>query len=229
MQATEILRDVPLFRNLSDETTSQLESRITMRRLEEGETYISAGQAPRTVAVVLTGQLKLYRVNRAGKEQVFAFLKPGDVFGLSVLTDPQTTMSMSGIARAHTDIAELDASVLREAIKREPQFALALLSEQGRRLRRMTDLADQLSLKDAHNRLARWLDLWISQVQPEAGEGDYMIVLPFTQSEIAAQIGTVREVVSRGFSRMEKEGMLRASGKRVTIVSRRRLRQLADA
>jgi DNA-binding transcriptional regulator YhcF (GntR family) len=55
-----------------------------------------------------------------------------------------------------------------------------------------------------------------------------MIVLPYTQSEIAAQIGTVREVVSRGFSRMEKDGILRASGKRVTLLSRKRLQQMAE-
>jgi CRP/FNR family transcriptional regulator len=228
MQATELLRDVPLFRNLSDDVTGQLENRATIKRLEEGETYFQAGQAPRNVSVVLTGQVKLYRVNRAGKEQVFAYLKPGDVFGLSVLTDPSAALPMSAVARAHSEVAELDVNIMRDALKREPQFMLAVLGEQSRRLRKMTDLADQLSLKDAHNRLARWLDHHINQTQPEAGEGDFMIVLPYTQSEIAAQIGTVREVVSRGFSRMEKEGMLRASGKRVTVLSRRKLRAMAE-
>jgi CRP/FNR family transcriptional regulator len=137
-------------------------------------------------------------------------------------------MTMGAVARASSEIAELDLNVLRDVLKREPAFALAALTEQTRRLRQMTELVDQLSLKDAHNRLARWLDHWISSNQPDAGENEFMVVLPYTQSEIAAQIGTVREVVSRGFSRMEKDGILRASGKRVTIQSRKRLRQMAD-
>ncbi|MBE7490311.1 MAG: Crp/Fnr family transcriptional regulator [Planctomycetes bacterium] len=228
MHATELLRDVPLFKNLSDETTNQLEARLQVKRVEEGESLLSAGAVPRTCWVVLSGQVKLYRVNRAGKEQVFAYLKPGEVFGLSVLTDPQTPVTMGAVARTATEIAEIDAGMLRDLLKREPAFALAVLAEQNRRLRQMTELVDQLSLKDAHNRLARWLDHWISQNQPSAGEGELMVVLPYTQSEIAAQIGTVREVVSRGFSRMEKDGILRASGKRVTLMSRKRLRQMAD-
>lgn len=228
MHATELLRDVPLFKNLSDDVVNQLESRVVVKRVEEGESLLAAGTVPRTCWVVLSGQVKLYRVNRAGKEQVFAYLKPGEVFGLSVLTDPNGTMPMGAVARASSEIAEIDLNLLRDVLKREPAFALSVLSEQTRRLRQMTDLVDQLSLKDAHNRLARWLDHWISANQPDAGEGELMVVLPYTQSEIAAQIGTVREVVSRGFSRMEKDGILRASGKRVTLMSRKRLRQMAD-
>jgi CRP/FNR family transcriptional regulator len=112
---------------------------------------------------------------------------------------------------------------------REPALAVAILTEQGKRYSSMLDLVDQLSLKDAHNRLASWLDTWVTENHPDAGDNELMLVLPYTQSEIAAQIGTVREVVSRGFSRMEKEGILKASGKRVTLLSRKRLRQMAEA
>ena len=80
----------------------------------------------------------------------------------------------------------------------------------------------------AHNRLALWLENWLAKNHPDAGDKDVLIVLPYTQSEVAAQIGTVREVVSRGFSRMEKEGILKASGKRVTVLSRAKLREMAN-
>lgn len=228
MQATEMLRNVPIFRSLSDDVLNQLESRAHAKRIEEGEAWLTSGQAPRTCCVVLSGQMKLYRINRAGKEQVFAYLKPGDVFGLTALTDPQAASTVGAVARVPSEIAEVDMNALRDLLKREPSFLMAVLAEQSRRLRQMTDLVDQLSLKDAHNRLAKWLDRWISSAHPTAGEGELMVVLPYTQSEIAAQIGTVREVVSRGFSRMEKEGILRASGKRITLHSRKRLRVMGE-
>lgn len=228
MHAMELLKDVPVFKSLPDDVLNTLETKIQVKRLEDGEVWQASGQAPRSCGIILSGQLKLCRVNRAGKEQVFAFLKAGEVYGLTVLTEPAMTYPMGAVARGTTEIAELDTAMLRDLLKREPGFTLSVLAEVSRRLRQMTDLVDQLSLKDAHNRLARWLDHWISQNQPEVGESEFMVVLPFTQSEIAAQIGTVREVVSRGFSRMEKEGILRASGKRVTVQSRKRLRQMAD-
>jgi CRP/FNR family transcriptional regulator len=118
---------------------------------------------------------------------------------------------------------------MREVMRSEPQLALAVLAEQSRRYSAMTDLVDQLSLSDAHNRLARWLDQWISENHTDADDNEFLVVLPYTQSEIAAQIGTVREVVSRGFSRMEKDGVLKASGKRVTVLSRSGLRRMADS
>lgn len=229
MHATEMIKEIHLFKGLSEDVLNRLESRARVRRLEEGETYLSAGQPPRAFCVVLNGQLKFYRVNKAGKEQVFGYAGPHDVFGLTSLTNPYRAMPVSCIARTATEIAEIDLPSIRELMHREPALAVAILTEQGKRYSSMLDLVDQLSLKDAHNRLASWLDTWVTENHPDAGDNELMLVLPYTQSEIAAQIGTVREVVSRGFSRMEKEGILKASGKRVTLLSRKRLRQMAES
>lgn len=229
MHATEMLRDIPLFKGLSETTLNELEARTSIKRFEDGEVYLNAGQAPKAFCVVLTGQFKFYRVNKAGKEQVFGYAKPNDVFGLTSLTDPYRQFPVNCIAKSNTEVAEIDLPSIREIMHREPQLAVAILREQSKRYSDMLDLVDQLSLKDAHNRLAKWLDSWISENHPDAGDNEILVVLPYTQSEIAAQIGTVREVVSRGFSRMEKDGILRASGKRVTILSRKRLRQMADS
>ncbi len=228
MHATEMLRDIPLFKGLSEETLGQLESATNLKRLDDGEVYITAGQPTRSFCVVLSGQLKFYRVNRAGKEQIFGYGRPGDVFGLTSLTDPYKPAAVNCMARMTTELLEIELPVMRDAMQRDPALAVAILREQSRRYSVMLDLVDQLSLKDAHNRLARWLDSWIDDNHPDAGDHELLVVLPYTQSEIAAQIGTVREVVSRGFSRMEKDQILRASGKRVTLLSRKRLRQMAD-
>lgn len=229
MHTTDTLKDIPIFKGLPEETLNQLEARTSIKRLEDGEVYMNAGQPPKAFCVVLSGQLKFYRVNKAGKEQVFGYAKPHEAFGLSSLTDPYKTVAVNCISRASTEIAEIDLAAIREIMHREPKLAVAILKEQTKRFSNMLDLVDQLSLKDAHNRLANWLDGWIADNHPDAGDAELLVVLPYTQSEIAAQIGTVREVVSRGFSRMEKEGILRASGKRVTILNRKRLRQMAES
>lgn len=228
MHATSTLRDIPLFRGISDETLGQLENATRVKRLEDGEVYLNAGQSPRAFCVVVSGQLKFYRINRAGKEQVFGYARTGDVFGLTALTDPYRPASVNCLARVTTEIVEIDLPTMRNALQNDAALALAVLNEQSKRYSVMLDMVDQLSLKDAHNRLARWLDTWIEANHPDAGDQELQVVLPYTQSEIAAQIGTVREVVSRGFSRMEKEGILRASGKRITLISRKRLRQMGD-
>jgi CRP-like cAMP-binding protein len=227
MQGTaDMIRQIPHFKGLPEQTLNRLEGATRARNLAEGEIYTAAGKVHKAFCVVLAGQLKFYRVNRAGKEQVFGFAGPNDVFGLTSLTDPYRPTVVACMARIASEILEIDLRVVREEMHRDPALAVAILKEQSRRYSSMLDLVDQLALHDAHNRLARWLDRWIEDNHPEAADHDTLIVLPYTQAEIAAQIGTMREVVSRGFSRMEKDGIIRSAGKRVRILSRERLRHM---
>jgi CRP-like cAMP-binding protein len=228
MQTTELLRDIPLFKGLSEESLNRLEAASTLRRLEKHEMLLAAGQPPQAFSVVLTGQIKFFRINRAGKEQVFGYASPGSIFGLTSLTDPYRPVPVNSMARMVSEIIEIELPVMRDVLHREPSLAIAVLKEQSRRYSSMLELADQLSLMDAHNRLAHWLDQWVSDNYPDAGDQEMLVVLPYTQSEIAAQIGTVREVVSRGFSRMEAEGYIRSSGKRITLLDRKGLRKMAE-
>jgi CRP/FNR family transcriptional regulator, dissimilatory nitrate respiration regulator len=229
MHSTESLGEMRLFKGLPERLVSYLENHSTFRRIEEGEFLFKAGDVPRSFVVVVAGQLKFSRTNKAGKEQVFGYAQSGDVCGLSALTDPYRPCATDAIARASSEVIEIELSVLRDKLHSENALAMAVLNEMTRQLNGMVNLVDQLSLKDAHNRLALWLENWLAKNHPDAGDKDVLIVLPYTQSEVAAQIGTVREVVSRGFSRMEKEGILKASGKRVTILSRSKLREMANA
>lgn len=228
MRSTDSLHEIPLFKGLSDKVISRLESHSSARRIEEGDTYFRAGELPRHFSIVLSGQLKLYRVNKAGKEQVFSYAQPNDAVGFLSLTDPHRPWPADCVARATTEVVEIELGALREAMRSDAALAQALMSEMSRHLVRMVQLVDQLSLKDAHNRLAHWLENWVVRNYPDSGDKELLLVLPYTQSEIAAQIGTVREVVSRGFSKMEKDGILKTSGKRVTILSRSRLREMAN-
>ena len=79
----------------------------------------------------------------------------------------------------------------------------------------MVSLVEEISLKDVRARLAGLL-------LEMAGEGE-TIELSLTHQEIAARIGTVREIVSRTLGRMIQDGVLRQQGRTVTIVDRERL------
>ena len=90
-----------------------------------------------------------------------------------------------------------------------------MISSLSQRLRHMVALVEEISLKAVRQRLAGLL-------LELAGESD-TISLPWNNQEIAARIGTVREIVSRTFSRMAHEGVLRLDGREVTILDRDRL------
>ncbi|MHC4839753.1 MAG: Crp/Fnr family transcriptional regulator, partial [Planctomycetota bacterium] len=114
MHTTQVLRDIPLFRGLSEESLQRLEANTTVRSIEEGEVYLTAGQPPRGFQVVLSGLLKMYRINRAGKEQIFGYARPNDVFGIVFISDPYRMMPTNCVARMSSEVIEVDLATMRE-------------------------------------------------------------------------------------------------------------------
>ena len=141
MHATEMLKDIPLFKGLPEETLNELEARTTVKRFEDGEVYLNAGQAPKAFCVVLSGEFKFYRVNKAGKEQVFGYAQVPMMCSVSpALTDPYKSVPGETAWRERSTSKSLEDRPCRQSVRvmhREPQLAVAIL--QASRARRYSD------------------------------------------------------------------------------------------
>jgi CRP/FNR family transcriptional regulator, dissimilatory nitrate respiration regulator len=91
----------------------------------------------------------------------------------------------------------------------------------ARRVRTFAALVEDLSLRDVTQRTARCL------LRESDRAGATSFVLPDTQDVLAAQIGTVREQVSRALSQFRRDGVIELRGRRLRIVDPRRLKTLA--
>src|SRR5262245_21984501 len=120
MHSTESLGETRLFKGLPERLVSFLENHSTYRRLEEGEFFFNAGDAPQPFVVVTYGQLTLSRTTRSGNEQLFGYAQAGDVCGLIALTDPYRPWSTDCVARAASEVIEVELGVLRDKIHAEP-------------------------------------------------------------------------------------------------------------
>ncbi|MCK6440458.1 MAG: Crp/Fnr family transcriptional regulator [Planctomycetes bacterium] len=219
---------IKLFSGISPESTDLLAEGAKHVPFQMGQTVVAAGQKYPGLICVLSGQLKYARANRSGKEQVFEIADQGDTLGYEgIASNHAIDHDVAG--RKNGEYLLVHYSNVRKAMERDPVLALNVVREAGASLTRMRKLADALSLKDANERLAAWLVTWIESSRKETPDEPFQAVLPFTQSEIAAQVGTVREVISRGFTRMEREGLLTVSGKRIRILSLDGLRKYSSA
>jgi len=226
MEMEPTLREFEVFATMAPATMRELVTGATKVAFEAGDTIVSPGEEFPGLVVVLSGQVRVFRYNRAGKEQIFQMAEPGAILGFAGINDRNISpVTLHG--RKAGDLLVIPFANVREAIRNDGEFALVLFDILDRRAETLRRMVDEFSLKDAHGRLATWLQRWIERHHPNQ-QGQFHMVLPFTQSEIAAQIGTVREVISRGFARMEKEGILTASGKRLKILAQSRLREMAD-
>ena len=95
--------------------------------------------------------------------------------------------------------------------RRNPDVAICLLAEIGAHLRRTSAFIDLVTATSVYQRVARVL----LDLMEDAGTAEF--ILPCSQTELAARLGTARELIYRNLKLLESKGVLRFSGKRVVI------------
>lgn len=213
----EVLVRCPLFAELADEDIAALAAIAARRRFAAGETLFLAGDAPEGLHVVVAGRVKVFVLSPAsGRELVLTTERPYlAVAELPSLDGGPYPANAEAVEPAETLFLEQGA--LERLLGEQPRVALHLLRTLGRRLRRLVGIIEQLSFQEVVQRLARYL--------LERGE------VPFdleTNASIAAQLGTVPELISRNLGRLHQSDLLELEGRRVVRLERAGLAALAE-
>lgn len=207
----EFLRKLPFFSELDADELTEVAARVHERAFRRGEVILLEGETPQAVYFVARGQVRIYRLSPEGREQVLKRLGPGEAFNLVPVLDGRPNPSS---AMAWTDVTAyaIERDHFLRMVRQHPALAGAALAESAARLRHMTALVEDLSLRTVGARLAKLL-LNQAAKEPE-------IPRRMTQQEMAAQLGTVREVVGRALAELEREGLIRLERHRIVIVDR---------
>ncbi|MBK9941258.1 MAG: Crp/Fnr family transcriptional regulator [Kouleothrix sp.] len=180
------------------------------------------GEPATIMYLVGSGQVKIARIGMNGREQVLNIIGPGGHFNTIPMFDGGVCPAN---AEALTDVVllMLPRAALLAVVESQPALALALLKEFTGRLRHMVDLVDRLALHTVHGRLAGLL-------LEQAGAAEHGVAQPaLTQAEMAARLGTVREMVGRTLKTFEVLGLLRLERGVITIIDREGLAAQAEA
>jgi CRP/FNR family transcriptional regulator len=211
---SELVASVEIFRDLPEELLQQVVDLCHEKTYLRGEAVFAEGGRPENLIVVWRGAVKIFKLGQSGREQILEIEGPGrSVAELPLFDGLPYPASCSALE--DSVLLTMPASTFHRLVAREPAIARAVIANLSRRLRRMVSLVEEISLKDVRERLAGLL-------LEMAGEGD-TVDLTLTHQELAARIGTVREIVSRTLGRMAQDGALRLQGRTVTIVDRDRL------
>ena len=209
------LTQVGLFKDLSESELAFLAQRAVTRRFSAGEIVFSEGDSCAGMYVVESGQVRIFKTSASGREQVLSIEAPGgSVAELPVFDGGTYPASVSAIEDSSLlFIARQDIHALCVA---HPQVALKLLRVIGARLRKLIGIIEELSFTTVRNRLAAFL-VRLARHEGAKVDGGIAITLPGSNQELAAQIGTVRELVSRNLSRFQAEKFIQMDGRRVVI------------
>jgi CRP/FNR family transcriptional regulator len=213
------MRGSPLFRGLPEDDLSALLGVAGSRSHRKGETIFREGGEAEGFFLVLEGQVKLFKLNPAGKEQILHIHDEGDTFAEATLT-AASRYPASAVATADAVVLCFPRRDLEALIARRPAIATNLIARLSQRLREMAGLVEDLSLRDAPARLARYL--------LELDSGDEVVTLPVKKGELAAWLGTRSETLSRVLRKLSDAGVISVKGSEVTIRDREHLLDLAD-
>ena len=220
------LRCTTLFGELDEMEIQALAGKAVERRLARDEVLFIAGAEAQGLFVVASGALRAFREGVDGREQVIHVERAGATIAeLPVFDDKPYPSTVA--AEEETVVLFLDKRDVRALCLKHPQIALAALKLLAGRLRKCAELVETLSLHEVDHRLARWL-LNEARVRGTRAEDGLMVRLVLTNQQIAARIGSVREVVSRALARLQQNGMITIDGRRIVIKDEEVLSVFAD-
>ena len=212
---TQVLGKVQIFSGLSEPELAFLSERAVPRHFSPGETIFSEGQPCAGLYVVESGHIRIFKSSAGGREQVLSIEGPGSsVAELPVFDGGNYPASVNAIDSASLlFVSKQDFQALCLA---HPQVALKVLRVVGARLRKLVGIIEELSFTTVRHRLASLL-LRLARDRGKRTTDGIEITLPVSNQELASQIGTVRELVSRNLSRFQAEGLLKIDGRNVII------------
>jgi CRP/FNR family transcriptional regulator len=218
---SDVLTRVPYFESLSPVALRDLAGQGTMRTIGRGGRVFTEGEPCHGLFVILEGTVDVRQTSDSGREQSLHTEGPGATLGEVPLFDGDGYLA-SAVAVTPARLFMLPRAALLALCQQRPAVALALLEALARRVRHVATLAADLAFREVTERVARYLDAMAR------GDGRRLVPgatfeLALTQEQLAARLGTVRELVARALGQLRKRGVIAQRGRRVTILDPARL------
>lgn len=214
-QIAEVLRKAQLFAGLSPSEMDLLASRAVRKFYDAGEIIINEGEPCAGFYVVMGGRVKIFKSSMGGREQVLAMEGPGSsVAELPVFDGGRYPASVAAVES--TEMVFISRKDFHTFCLEHPAVALKVLAVVGSRLRRLVGIIEELSFTTIRHRLISHLLRLAQDIGEKTAQG-VAFTLPGSHQELAHQIGTVRELVSRNLSRLQAEGLIEVDARRIVI------------
>lgn len=202
----KVLKATQLFKTLDDAVLNVLAKRSIVKRLKRNEILFVEGESAKGLFVVASGAIRAFRTGADGREQVIhverAITTIAEVPVFDEGNYPSTTA-----AEEPSTVYFLDKKLILTTANQHPDLALAAVRLLASRLRRCAELVETLSLHEVGQRLARFLLHEAATEGVKTSDGT-RVTLGLTHNQLAARIGTVREVVTRTLQRLQNQGLI---------------------
>jgi CRP/FNR family cyclic AMP-dependent transcriptional regulator len=217
----EQLKNINYFAGLENSELEAIKSYFSEKSAEKGEIFLFEGEWSDFLYFLIGGLVKVYKTSQNGKEQILHIAPPGESIN-DVSTFDGGTNQASMLAMTPVQLYAVRKEDLKTILEEHPRIYINILKALAYRIRRDSNLVEELSSTQVMGRLAKLLN------GKYAGE-EATVGLWLTQQDMASMIGTCREVVNRSLKIMEEKGAIRLGRHRIVVLNKEILADMAKA
>lgn len=208
---TRWLNTFPELAELEPEAKAELLEATQFNRLRQGDIAYFQGQACDNYVMCIEGQTRIFKTSESGREIMLYQVGPGETCVLTTsCLFAGNPFPAESTAQADVLLAALPASVFHRLMVSSPKFRHYVLSNYGDLLSSLIMLVDEVAFASLDLRLARRL----------LAETDSDGIVSKTHQQLALDLGSVREVISRYISEWERMGWIRSSRGSIEVLNK---------
>ena len=222
-----LLGKTALLSDLSQPELHTLATRTVRKLFNTGELLFSEGEPCNGLHIIARGKVRIFKTSINGREQVLAVNMPGESVAELPVFDGGP-FPASAVATEETEIAYISRRDFQAYCMDHPEVALKVLKVVGARLRRLVGIIEELSFTTVRQRLISAL-LKLAESEGISSSRGVEFQLPASHQELANQLGTVRELISRNLMRLQAEGLLDVDARQIVVKNMKGLSALLES
>lgn len=217
-----------VFSELPPESQEDLLKITRKISLKKGEVVFQEGDPGVGFHFVLSGAVKIVKMNEEGKEHIIHILGPGELFG-EVLLFNQGAYPATAIAQSDSLVGVVPNEKLEELVLRNNQLALLIIKALNRRLQVAQQKIRSLALTGAQAKVANTLLALLYERGQEETDQTWRLELDIPKQDLASLVGVTRETLARILSEWQKQKWIEWQGKTLLIHEVIKLKEISSS
>jgi CRP/FNR family transcriptional regulator len=201
-----------LFPQFEPELLEILDKNAVERIFHPGEVLMRTGQYIKSTVLVLKGRIKVYRQNDEGSEFLIYYINPGEACAVSLICALQSqTSEITAKAVEETEVLMLPVQLMDDLMSKYKSWAHFVIKTYRNRFDEMLSVIDNIAFRNMDERL----EFYLKRARTVSGQN----ILNLTHQQIADDLNSSREVISRLLKKMEQLGKIKLNRNSVELVS----------
>ena len=201
-----------IFPTFSDDLIAEIETNAIHQSYKAGDVIMRTGQYINYTILVTKGQIKIYREGENGGEFFMYYLQPGQACAVSMIcaTKSQTSQIMAKVVE-DVEVIMIPLSLMEKWMMKFRSWYEFVIFTYRTRFEEVLEVVDSIAFRAMDERL----EFYLKRHAEACGCKE----LKLSHQEIATELNTSREVISRLLKKMEQRGLVRLHRNQIELLT----------